>query len=245
MADLKGKTKSEKKALNQLDKMQKEEQAILKTAQQVFDEKQKLQTYVDRYIDAFYDFSVRYENNIQQVGNFYIGREIQKLKKDFQDEIVSATDFQKVSAFYGDYIRKYNIDNLARDTIRCLIKRLPESEVRKLFEQKQKEINDFIRTSQRGVAEAVEIADNALGLARDAANFSKKYVQNFSNLKDSLKIVPIQTINDVKSSQIKREFLNSILPIIISTATRIVDTIVNNICDEAEVGTFSFDDIPG
>ena len=140
MADSKGKTKSEKKALNQLDKMQKQEQAILKTAQQVFDEKQKLQTYVDRYIDAFYDFSVRYENNIQQVGNFYIGREIQKLKKDFQDEIVSATDFQKVSAFYGDYIRKYNIDNLARDTIRCLIKRLPESEVRKLFEQKQKDL---------------------------------------------------------------------------------------------------------
>jgi len=237
-------TRGEKKAIKELKKIQKKQNnKILKTAEIARQEKDEINNYINTYIDQFYKASLRFKNNNQKVGNFFTSN-YKNLKSDFTREVMSSSGYKQVNAFYGDYVRKFNIDNLAGDAIRCLTKNIAFSEIKEVFEQKQKEINDFIKNTDQLITESLNIADKALGITEEGFDFASKYIVNYSNSKKTLRMAPIRTINDVRVNRKRNQFLNAIVPIIVTAATKTIDVIVNNVCDEDEVGTFSFDDIP-
>jgi len=237
-------TRGEKKAVKELKKIQKKQNnKILKTAEIARQEKDEINNYINTYIDQFYKASLRFKNNNQKVGNFFTSN-YKNLKSDFAREVMSSSGYKQVSAFYGNYVRKFNVDNLAGDAIRCLTKNIPLSEVKEVFEQKQKEIDDFAKNTDEFITESLNIADKALGITEDGFDFVSKYIANYSNSKKTLRMAPIRTVNDALVNRRREQFLNAIVPIIVTAATKTIDVIVNNICDEDEVGTFSFDDIP-
>ena len=240
--------KKEAKVSKNFQKLKKDASALpMKSGVDVARERQKIEQFVDQNIEQLYKSATKLEKNVDKLDNIFVSSAGQ-LEKEFNQLITNNKNYKLVSKWYRQWVTRYNFDQLLLDSLNCLVKKLAPEDVQKTFEEVQNAIDQgqAAASTARAVAkDSLSMADELLGIGVGATKAGAKIVKNYVDLKSQLRRRKIKTINDARINRYRKDLLNSILPTILVVAAKTLTIIVQNLCDEDEVGVFNLADIPG